>query len=93
MTNVDYVCVVDAIGNPDKIATGAAKPTTDVRKIMMADYCTQFVINTPLLQGRLFVSDGCRRGLHRLYDFASAKSWKSAVSRWVWTWRYHNSDV
>ena len=47
MTRVDYVCVVDAIGNPDKIATGAAKPTTDVRKIMMADYCTQFVINTP----------------------------------------------
>ena len=47
MTNVDYVCVVDAIGNPEKIATGAAKPTTDVRKLMMADYCTQFVINTP----------------------------------------------
>lgn len=47
MTNVDYVCVVDEIGNPNKIATGAAKPTTDVRKILMADYCTQFVINTP----------------------------------------------
>ncbi len=47
MTNVDYVCVVDEIGNPARIATGAAKPTTDVRKIMMADYCTQFVINTP----------------------------------------------
>ncbi len=47
MVHVDYVCVVDAIGNPAKIATGAAKPTTDVRKIMMADYCTQFVINTP----------------------------------------------
>ena len=38
---------MDEIGNPAKIATGAAKPTTDVRKIMMADYCTQFVINTP----------------------------------------------
>ena len=47
MTNVDYVCGVDAIGNPAKIATGAAKPTTDVRKLMMADYCTQFVIHTP----------------------------------------------
>lgn len=47
MTDVDYVCVVDAIGNADKIATGAAKPTTDVRKLMMADYCTEFVINTP----------------------------------------------
>ena len=47
MTKVDYVCVVDAIGIPEKIATGAAKPTTDVRKLMMADYCTQVVVNTP----------------------------------------------
>ncbi len=47
MTKVDYVVVVDEIGDPKKIATGAAKPTTDMRKLMMADYCTQFVINTP----------------------------------------------
>lgn len=47
MTRVDYVVKVDAIGNPEKIATGAAKPTTDQRKLMMADYCTKFVTNTP----------------------------------------------
>ena len=47
MTKVDYVVVVDEIGNPDKIATGAAKPTSDMRKLMMADYCTQFVVNAP----------------------------------------------
>lgn len=47
MINVDYVCVVDEIGNPTKIASGAAKPTTDMRKLKMADYCTQVVINTP----------------------------------------------
>ncbi|WP_343084110.1 citrate lyase subunit alpha [Blautia producta] len=47
MTKVDYVVVVDAIGNPEKIAVGAAKPTKDMRKLMMAEYCTQFVINTP----------------------------------------------
>ena len=47
MTKVDYVCVVDAIGSPEKIATGAAKPTTDQRKLMMAEYCTQVVANTP----------------------------------------------
>lgn len=47
MVNVDYVCVVDAIGNPDKIATGAAKPTTDQRKLLMAKYCTDFVVATP----------------------------------------------
>ena len=47
MTKVDYVVEVEAIGDPKKIATGAAKPTTDMRKLMMADYCTQFVVNTP----------------------------------------------
>ena len=47
MINVDYVCVVDEIGNPKKIASGAAKPTTDMRKLKMADYCTRVVINTP----------------------------------------------
>lgn len=46
-TKVDYICVVDQIGIPEKIATGAAKPTTDLRKLMMAEYCTQFVVNAP----------------------------------------------
>lgn len=47
MTKVDYVVVVDEIGDSKKIATGAAKPTTDMRKLMMAEYCTQFVTHTP----------------------------------------------
>lgn len=47
MVNVDYVCVVDAIGNPAKIASGAAKPTTDQRKLMMAKYCSNFVAAAP----------------------------------------------
>ena len=46
-TKVDYVCVVDEIGVPSKIATGAAKPTTDQRKLLMAQYCTDVVVNTP----------------------------------------------
>ena len=50
MTKVDYVVEVDQIGDPKKIATGAAKPTTDMRKLMMADYCTQFGVNTPYLK-------------------------------------------
>ena len=33
MTKVDYVVEVDQIGDPKKIATGAAKPTTDMRKL------------------------------------------------------------
>ncbi len=47
MTKVDYVVVTEAIGNPDKIASGAAKPTKDTRKLLMADYCTRFVVSTP----------------------------------------------
>lgn len=47
MVDVDYVCVVDEIGDPNKIATGAAKPTTDMRKLLMAEYTTKFVVNTP----------------------------------------------
>ncbi|MBR0138241.1 MAG: citrate lyase subunit alpha [Erysipelotrichaceae bacterium] len=46
-SHVDYVVVVDEIGDPTKIATGAAKPTSDLRKLMMARYCTDFLINTP----------------------------------------------
>ena len=46
-TYVDYVVVVDEIGDPKKIATGAAKPTTDQRKLLMAKYCTDFVVCTP----------------------------------------------
>ncbi len=46
-TDIDYVCVVDEIGVPSKIATGAAKPTTDQRKLLMARYCTDVVVNTP----------------------------------------------
>lgn len=46
-TYVDYVVVVDEIGDPTKIATGAAKPTTDQRKLIMAQYCTDFVVHTP----------------------------------------------
>lgn len=47
MVNVDYICVVDQIGNPNKIASGAAKPTTDQRKLLMAKYCSDFVVNAP----------------------------------------------
>ena len=50
MQRVDYVCVVDEIGDPAKIATGAAKPTTDQRKLLMAEYCTQVVANTPFFK-------------------------------------------
>lgn len=58
MTKVDYVVVVDAIGDAKKIATGAAKPTNDMRKLMMAEYCTQFVINSPYFKDRFSYQTG-----------------------------------
>lgn len=66
MTKVDYVCVVDQIGIPEKIASGAAKPTTDVRKLMMADYCTQVVVNTPYFKDGFRISDRCWRCIYRI---------------------------
>lgn len=58
MVNVDYVCVVDEIGNPDKIASGAAKPTTDQRKLLMAQYCTDFVVATPYFKDGFIYQTG-----------------------------------
>lgn len=46
MVDVDYVVAVDSIGDPKKIATGAAKPTTDMRKLILARYCADFVTKT-----------------------------------------------
>lgn len=87
MTKVDYVCVVDQIGIPEKIATGAAKPTIDVRKLMMADYCTQVVVNTP------YFKDGsareqaasCQRvigGLANITKEYATKRYRSNVMNW-----------
>ena len=58
MQRVDYICVVDEIGDPAKIATGAAKPTTDQRKLLMAEYCTQVVANTPYFKDGLSYQTG-----------------------------------
>lgn len=58
MVNVDYVCVVDEIGNPDKIASGAAKPTTDQRKLLMAKHCADFVTATPYFKDGFIYQTG-----------------------------------
>ena len=38
MTDVDYVCVVDEIGDPKKIVSNVVRVTKDVRELMMAEY-------------------------------------------------------
>lgn len=44
---VDYVVVVDEIGNPQKIASSAARFSTDPRDLMMAEYCAKVIEATP----------------------------------------------
>lgn len=47
MVDVDYVCVVDAIGNPAKIVSNVIRMTKDVRELMMADYCAKVIAKSP----------------------------------------------
>ena len=46
-TYVDYVVVVDEIGNPKKIASSAARYSTDPRDLLMAEYCAKVIEATP----------------------------------------------
>lgn len=45
--DVDYVVVVDEIGNPKKIASSAARLTQDPRELMMAEDCAKVIAATP----------------------------------------------
>ena len=45
--DVDYVVVVDEIGNPQKIASQAARMSQDPRDLMMAEYCAKVMAATP----------------------------------------------
>ena len=47
MTDVDYVCVVDEIGNAAKIVSNVVRMTKDVRELMMARYCTRIMAESP----------------------------------------------
>lgn len=47
MVDVDYVCVVDEIGNPAKIVSNAIRMTKDVRELKMARYCTKLIEDSP----------------------------------------------
>ena len=44
---MDAVVVVDAIGNPKKIASAAARMTQNPRDLMMAENCARVMEATP----------------------------------------------
>ena len=50
MVDVDYVCVVDEIGNPNKIVSNVVRMTKDVRELMMARYCTRIIELSPFFR-------------------------------------------
>ena len=45
--HVDYVVVVDSIGDPDGIAKGATRYTTDPKELLIAEYAKNVIINAP----------------------------------------------
>lgn len=47
MVDVDYVCCVDEIGNPQKIVSNVIRVSKDVRELMMARYCAQIIAQSP----------------------------------------------
>lgn len=47
MSDVDYVCVVDEIGDPKKIVGNVIRITKDVRELKMAKYCTDVIDKSP----------------------------------------------
>lgn len=50
MTDVDYVCQVPEIGNPQKIVSNVIRVTKDARELMMAEYCTKIIAESPYFQ-------------------------------------------
>lgn len=45
--DVDYVVVVDKVGDSSKIASGVIRMSKDARELKMAKYCAEVVANTP----------------------------------------------
>lgn len=46
-TDVDYVVVVDEIGNPAGIAKGATRFTTNPKELLIAEYASKVITNSP----------------------------------------------
>ena len=48
--HVDYVVVVDSIGDPNGIAKGATRYTTDPKELLIAEYAKKVIVNSPYYQ-------------------------------------------
>lgn len=45
--DVDYVVLIDEIGNPNKIASDVMRITKDSKELLMAELCVEFMESTP----------------------------------------------
>lgn len=50
MVDVDYVCVVDEIGDPKKIVSNVVRMTQDVRELDMAERCARVMAASPFFK-------------------------------------------
>lgn len=57
-TNVDYVVVVDEIGNPAKIASAAARITENPRDLKIAKACVDVMTATPYFKDGFYFQTG-----------------------------------
>lgn len=48
--DVDYVVVVDQVGDPKKIVSNVVRMTSDVRELKMAQYCAEVIAGTPFFK-------------------------------------------
>lgn len=56
--DVDYVVVVDEIGDPKKIASQAARMSQDPRDLLMAEYCARVMAATPYFRDKFSFQTG-----------------------------------
>lgn len=57
-TDVDYVVEVDAIGDPEGIAKGATRFTTNPKELLIADYANQVITHSPYYKNGFSVQTG-----------------------------------
>lgn len=56
--NVDYVCVVDSVGDSSKIASGAIRDTKNPRDILLAQLAAKVIINSGYFKNGFSIQTG-----------------------------------
>ena len=57
-TRVDYVVEVDSLGDSNKIASGATRFTKNPKELLIAEYASKVIINSPYFKNRFSFQTG-----------------------------------